>query len=155
MNQTHLNGEQLAAHVSGFGGAYVAEHLAGCESCREEMSRLRKKLARFGEEHRAHANLSDTRQAAIRSAVAGKLITPLRFAWGAAAAAVAAFALIAFFNLRSPHPPESTIDPDHELLTEVERSLYRPVPAAFEPAQFLTEDIARVSADKQAHDEGE
>jgi hypothetical protein len=65
--------------------------------------------------------------------------------WLAWTATVAASLILSVLLGRPPAPPTpnsaEAVDPDHELLLGVERSLRRSVPLALEPAALLTQEL--------------
>jgi hypothetical protein len=66
----------------------------------------------------------------------------LGFAWAAAAAVMALAAILLAFA-PVPEIPQAQVDPDHELLLNIERSLNTGGPQALEPATLLVEEISQ------------
>jgi hypothetical protein len=65
-----------------------------------------------------------------------------KFGWVAAAAVVAIAALMLSVS-PVPQAPQARVDPDHELLLDIERSLNSGGPQALEPASLLVEEISQ------------
>jgi hypothetical protein len=66
----------------------------------------------------------------------------LALAWTAAAAVVAITAIL-LSAVPPPKKPQAHVDPDHELLLDIERSLNMGGPQALEPATLLVEEISQ------------
>ena len=143
----HLNEPELAEFVLDSTPA-VGSHLEHCDKCLDDVTRLRDVihgLRGLGDEEE---EFWTTQQRAIRARTASqdsKTSSRGSLAWGLAIATVAvATVLISAGNAPSPRTaPNARVDPDHELLIEVERTLETGGPEALEPAALLAREIGQ------------
>jgi predicted anti-sigma-YlaC factor YlaD len=160
MQERHISEEELTAALAGDASENVRAHLAACANCRDELERLRGALGGFAEAAREEAGRPEyewTRQrAAIAERIRRQTSATHRLAW---AAGFAALLLAASFFIQQGWQVEQVeIDPDHLFLYEVQRSVWREVPAALEPATLLTQEMARAvqtQSDSARKNEGE
>jgi predicted anti-sigma-YlaC factor YlaD len=155
----HLSGDELAGLLAAamvvnknarVTENYVSEHLAQCESCRQEYEGLQRTLGVLPEALRSATDLPhyfwQRQQAAIRSRIAVEEAS--RRSWrGFVWATVAALVLLAGLLLNSTRTPPATQveiqpDPDQQLLVAVEQAVYSGVPESLAPAALLAEDIS-------------
>ncbi len=123
----------------------VSVHLENCEACRAELQRLRASMelqpspARDG---------WDRQRQEIWRRIEATNPSPKHpgLRWSMAFAALILFALTLVMNSGN-HPPEAKpaqtqarVDPDHELLLEVEQIVSSEGPMALQPAGLLTEE---------------
>jgi hypothetical protein len=73
----------------------------------------------------------------------------LGLAWAAASAMIALAAMLLAFA-PVPEMPQAQVDPDHQLLLDIERSLNTGGPQALEPATLLVEEISQNSQSNPA-----
>jgi predicted anti-sigma-YlaC factor YlaD len=155
----HLSGDELAGLVTEAKVAdknrrpiedFASEHLAKCESCRQEYEGLQRTLDVLPEAMRSATDFPHyfwlRQQAAIRSRIAVEEAS--RRSWrGFVWATVAALVLLAGLLLNSTKTPPTTQveiqpDPDQQLLVAVEQAVYSGVPESLAPAALLAEDIS-------------
>jgi hypothetical protein len=144
----HLSDEQLASALAGSEAGETASHLADCPACRQDLDRLRGALLALREETRLASTKPDPFWISQRLDLAGK--TPRqrlvhRFAWAAAGLALIAGLGGLYVNRKAQVRIVAVADPDHELLTSVERAIRRDVPRALEPAALLAGDLDRAA----------
>jgi hypothetical protein len=124
-------------------------HLEQCDSCKVEVQRIRRPLETLNRTVRTAAEKPEDfwqrQRMAIRERIAATQSRPIRrparLAW--AAAALIATATLVLDSAPKLEPPQARIDPDHELLIEVERILQSDGPQALEPAALLTREISQ------------
>lgn len=156
-NENHLTDDELAGMVAGEPSRRASEHMASCESCRDEESRMRYELKGFGEEYARQGERPEVfwakQRAAVRSRIERRRKVMWRLSWSAAAAATIMFG---YLHFRSPAPRPAPVeqDADQALLLDVERSLRRPVPTALEPAMILAAEIDRVASIEKVNEKG-
>jgi hypothetical protein len=144
---THLTQEQIAERVLN-SAPHLGSHAEHCDSCLNDITHLRdlthdmrKKLDEnevfWSQQRRA----IQTRVSSIRAA---KDSGSPQLSWALAAATVV-IAVALFQGVETPAPPVSqlAVDPDHELLLEVERALQTGGPEALEPASLLVREISQ------------
>jgi len=64
-----------------------------------------------------------------------------RTAWTLAFAAMVLFAVLLAQPAAVPQPTVAQVDPDHELLLEVQQAVRRPLPEALAPAELLVAEL--------------
>ncbi len=148
----HLTDEQLAEVIQDRSPEDAPYHLDQCAACNVETETLLRAVGglrkwvvsridrrdSFWEQQRRdiRTRLEEKSPAGVKGA---------RWVWICSTCMVL---LIAMFAIRrAPETaPVASMDPDHELLIEVQRLLRRDLPAALEPAAFLTQDLAQAAA---------
>lgn len=139
--KAHLTEEELAQAWTEPGRG-VAAHLENCEMCRAELKRLRQAMQK--------AESADTEFWEAQRQKIWKRIEVTRTAprttgwrWGYAFAALVLLATMLSMNsgYRPPvqKPVQAQVDPDHELLLEVDRIIQSDGPMALRPAGLMTE----------------
>ncbi|MBI2837703.1 MAG: hypothetical protein HYX75_05275 [Acidobacteria bacterium] len=158
MNENHLTDDELAGVVVGAPSRRASDHLASCESCRTEESRMRSELKGFSEEYARQGERPEVfwakQRAAVHARIERRRTVLWRLTWSTAAAATI---MLGYLHFRSPasQPAPVVQDADQALLLDVERSLRRPVPAALEPAMILAAEIDRMASIEQVNEKGE
>lgn len=146
----HLNETELTEFVLN-STAVLGSHAEHCDQCLDEVTRLRqlvKGLRGSGKEEEEEAFWTEQQQA-IRTRIAWqneRTFSKARpLAWAMATATIAiASVLILGGQAPIPQPaPHARVDPDHELLIEVERTLQTGGPEALEPAALLAREIGQ------------
>ncbi len=161
MKARHLNDEQFAEARAGAASHAVATHVGQCDACRAELGRVNSALGQMSAWSRAAAERPAGFWYAQRQAIAEQLGArrqPSRLlGW---AAAMATMVLAASLLTQMPAPDvqrlqaraakeaqagEASVDADDALMAEIEASLRRPVPRAFEPALLVTQELHRAA----------
>ncbi len=162
----HLSDPQMTESLVGAPGAKVLAHLAQCEACRTELRGLNSSLRQVSEWSRASANRSTGFWYGQRQSIADRLAAqpqhPRLVAWvGALTVLVAAAALLTqtpagtsvqiqtSAQMRNEARPMRW-DQDDALMAEIDASLRRPVPRAFEPALLVTQELHRAAEQNEA-----
>lgn len=125
-------------------------HLAGCEPCQGERDRMQEALREFAAANREHANRPESfwqQQALCIERARQRSETRSRVKL-ALVPAVVVLLLAAFVILGRPTgvrpgatvKPAIQVDPDHELLLEVERVMQTDTPLALEPATLMVDE---------------
>jgi hypothetical protein len=123
-------------------GRGVAAHLENCEICRTELIRLRHAMQRQAV---AGNEFWEVQRQRIWNRIEVSRNTPktTNWSWSYAFAALIVLATMLFMNSGnrpSEHQPEQAqVDPDHELLLEVDRIIQSDGPMALQPAGLMTE----------------
>ncbi len=151
----HLSEKELAEMVLTSTPATSA-HLERCNQCLDEVSRLRDWVHELRSQGEEGAEFWEVQQNAIRTRLSPANTTrdsrSARVAWAMAAVALATATGLVVAG-RRPEPeiaPQVRVDPDHELLLEVERSLQTGGPEALEPAALLAREIGQQTVSNPA-----
>lgn len=162
----HLtDGQWAEAHV-GAPTAEAAAHLANCAECSAELDRTAQALRHFATWSRHSATRTAgfwyTQQQTIAGRLRRRPQQPRLAIWaGAFAVLVLAAALLAQAPGETSLQTQASskagaeiqlveVDPDDALMAEIDASLHRPVPRAFEPALFITQELHRAAAQDEA-----
>lgn len=151
MNQ-HLNPEEMADATLGLLEADRVAHLEGCAECRTRTAGVRAPLEHWRDDARVSAVQPDSFWARQRAVINVRLHERsfdrgLRFVWvGAVAAIVLAAALSWSPGTKAPSTPPTTEAQDEQLLENMQVALERETPAALQPAEVLTQEMARSHA---------
>lgn len=125
-------------------------HLAECPPCQSERERVQDVLSQFAAANREYANRPETfwqHQALRIEAARRKSETRSRLVATLVPAVVVLF--LAAFGILGHAPgvrpvatvaPTVQVDPDHELLLEVERAIQTDTPRALEPATLMVDE---------------
>jgi len=156
----HLSDEKLIEAMMGEGDITLRDHLRQCSACRQEKEMFQNAVGEFRNSVRAESERPETYWinqhnricTALQSGTASR--TGRLFWVLASTAAVVAFAA-ALGIVRRPAPPVSAMDPDHQLLLDVERSLRRDLPVALEPAELLIQELRVAATVSYEEKEGE
>ncbi len=162
----HLTDAQWAEALIGSPAAETAAHLATCAQCSAELDRAAEALSRVATWSRHSATRTAgfwyTQQQAIADQLRRRPQQSRLVVWGGA---FALFVLAA--SLLAQAPGEASlqtqasrntgaemqlveVDPDDALMAEIDASLRRPVPRAFEPALLVTQELHRAAAQDEA-----
>ena len=159
----HLSDEQFSAALLLEDDASAGQHLASCEECRLELERVRTVLIGARAESLVLADRPQLFWSEQRMAIAsripdGREISTRPLAW---AASFVILALAAAWMTYTAPPVQrhagpaqnssgvsASIDPDHALLLDIQRSVRRDVPRALEPATLLAEELHRAANGK-------
>jgi hypothetical protein len=161
----HLSDEQMTEALAGAAAADALAHFEECAACATELRRLKQAVGQTS----AWSHAAAERQAGFwyeqRQAIFEKLGArrqPSRLA--AWSAAVAALVLAAVTLTRVNEPALGTlranagngaaqgsahVDPDDALMAEIQASVRRPVPRAFEPALLVTQELHKAANEMQ------
>jgi hypothetical protein len=165
MKAIHLDDEQFAEALGGAASAATAAHLAQCEECRAELSRVSSALGRAATWSRAGAAEPTGFWYAQRQAIAEQLAArrePSRLLAWATAMATMVLAAVLLTQVSAPHAREwkaqgnqnatgqANVDPDDALMADIQASLRRPVPRPFEPALLVTQELSRAAQQAEA-----
>ncbi|MGH9794493.1 MAG: hypothetical protein ACRD5G_06955 [Candidatus Acidiferrales bacterium] len=162
----HVTDAQLAETLIGSPTAEAAAHLGTCAQCGAELDRTAEALSRVAMWSRHSATRTTgfwyTRQQAIAGQLRRRPQQSRLVTWaGAFALLVLGAALLAQApgeaSLQS-QPSRNAgaemqlmeVDPDDALMAEIDASLRRPVPRAFEPALLVTQELHRAAAQDEA-----
>lgn len=126
-------------------------HLAGCAPCQAERDRVEDALRRFAEVNREYAsrpeNFWEIQAARIGSARKESEARSRRTMALVPSVAVLLLAAGAILGsapgmrpVATPKAVAAQVDPDHELLLEVERAIQADTPRALEPAMLMVEE---------------
>jgi anti-sigma factor RsiW len=143
----HWNEIELAEFVLDSTRA-VSSHLEHCDQCLDEATRLRDLIHGLRGKGEEEEEFWTTQQRAIRARIASQnseTSSKGRLAWGLATATIVV-ATVLVLGGNPPRPltaPNARVDPDHELLVEVERTLQTGGPEALEPAALLAQEIGQ------------
>lgn len=162
----HMTDMQLAETLIGSPAAEAAAHLATCAECSAELDRTSEALGHVAMWSRHSATRTTGFWYTQQQAIAGQLRRspqPSRLlAWaGAFTLLVLGAALLAQApggaSLQSQASRNAgdemqllAVDPDDALMAEIDASLRRPVPRAFEPALLVTQELHRAAAQDEA-----
>ncbi len=137
----HLNQEEIAAFVSDPSRG-LGTHLEVCDDCLHEVALLRETVGALRSVAVEPEAFWRTQQAQIRAKLPVRVPQRSlpRLAWAALAAVVTLAALLVSGGAPAPEP-RASVDPDHELLVEVERIMQSDGPAALQPASYLVGEI--------------
>jgi hypothetical protein len=143
----HLNETELAEFVLN-STQLVGSHLEYCDACLNEVTRLRDLVRGLRGSGEQDEGFWAAQGAAIRSRIVSQDTRPParagRLAWAMATATIA-IATVLVLGGHAPRggqtAPQAKVDPDHELLIEVERTLQTGGPEALEPAALLAREI--------------
>jgi len=164
MSEQHLSDENLTELLLGTPEEAVAAHVAGCEACRAELARLSAAVSRASEWTRAAAERPAgfwyTQRQAILEGVSARPQRSHLTAWASVLAALVLTAVLLGRvsvepNLMTGNGGNSVdsaaapVDPDDELMAEIQASVRRPVPRAFEPALLVTQELHRAAEANQ------
>jgi hypothetical protein len=138
----HLSETEIAEFVANPARG-LGTHLGVCDACLHEVARLREAVTALRSSAVEPEAFWRTQQAEIRARL--PLIRPVRsapsMAWAALAAAIALAGFLLSGGPTAP-APEVSVDPDHELLIEVERVMQSDGPVALQPASYLVGEIS-------------
>src|SRR5690348_7629975 len=139
----HLSEAELAGFVSDPSKG-LGTHLEFCDSCLNEVARLREAVAELKKAGEEPQEFWDRQRAAIRTQIATMPTSPAptiqRLAWAPVLAVVILAGLLLSGGGPAPQPAQPqavAVDPDHELLLAVEHVMQSSGPEAFEPATYL------------------
>jgi hypothetical protein len=126
----------------------AGSHLEHCDKCLDEVARLRDVIHGLRGTSQEEEEFWTGQQRAIRARIASQSLATSsqgRLAWVLAIATIAvATALILSGDRSNPRTAlNARVDPDHELLIEVERTLQTAGPEALEPAALLAREIGQ------------
>ncbi len=162
MKDVHLNDEQFAGLLLGSEGGDAEAHVAGCAECRSELERFRGSMSLLSRHTRATAErpagfwYAQRRQVAERL---GERPAQSRLMTWAAAMAVLLFMAVMLGQVSIQPQLLATeqsgtgtqfVDPDDVLMAEIQASVRRTVPRAFEPALLVTQELNRAAEIAQA-----
>ncbi len=146
----HLSDAELGELLQGTPNSELREHAEGCAPCREDVRRLAAATRGLKQELgwvEAQPEYFWTRQ---RAQIAARLAEPagsLRWAF-AGGLALLALATVLLMNPPSASLPPApaaaqnqAVDPDEQLLREIEHSLSHQVPGPLMPATLLVQEI--------------
>lgn len=162
----HLTDAQWAEALVGGPTAGAAAHLATCAECSAELDRTAQALRHFATRSRHSATRTTgfwyTQQQAIAGRLRRRPQQPRLAIWaGAFAVLVLAAAMLAQAPGETSLQTQASrnagaeiqlveVDPDDALMAEIDASLRRPVPRAFEPALLVTQELHRAAAQDEA-----
>jgi hypothetical protein len=144
----HLSQAELAEFVSDPSRG-LGTHLEFCDSCLQEVGRLRETVAALRDAGGQPEVFWRTQQAAIRARIAAVPAPRLpglpRSVWAVAVLLIAAGLLLLSGDGTPPSVQRAAInaDPDHELLLEVERVMQSNGPDSLQPAAYLVQEISQ------------
>ena len=159
MNE-HLTEDQLNALLLEEADAVSREHLAACESCRNDLQQMSALLTGLRAESISSAERPQDFWRAQRLVIAARLnvgheLPTQPLAW---AASLAVIVLAAAFLSRGLPVLDSGLrqvpatataqvasDPDHDLLVDIGRTMRRDVPRALEPASLIAQELHRAA----------
>ena len=139
--KAHLTEEELA-QAWFEPGRGVAAHLQNCAICREELIRLRHAMQK---QEAADTEFWERQRQGIWDRIEMSRSTPMATGWRWSYALAALILLATMLSMNSGNrPPEqkpaqAQVDPDHELLLEVDRIVRSEGPMALQPAGLMTE----------------
>jgi hypothetical protein len=142
----HVSGEQFAEALDGSAGADTRAHLAQCPACAAELRMLQAALKQMPQQAEQAAQRDETFWRAQRLAIYQRVTQApgprATLHWALALAALLLFAVL----LNQPATESALragaqLDPDHELLLQVEETVNRRVPAALAPADLLVAEL--------------
>jgi hypothetical protein len=144
----HLSNEQVAELLTN-SRSPMGSHAEHCDACLNEVTDLRETARELREGLEEPQAFWDAQQRAIRARIYSeqphRTARSPRLSWALAVITI----VVAFLFLSvEPAPPpaeKARIDPDHELLLEVERALQTGGPEALAPASLLVRDISQYS----------
>jgi hypothetical protein len=142
----HLNDAELAEFVSDPSKG-LGTHLEFCDSCLNEVARLRETVAELKQTGDKPQEFWDRQRAAIRTHIAAAPLAPTprtqRLAWAPVLAVIILAGLLLSGGTPAPLTvqPQAAPDPDHQLLLAVERVMQSSGPEAFEPATYFVQEI--------------
>jgi hypothetical protein len=148
----HLNSEELADATLGLLEADRVAHLEGCADCRTRTAGLRAPLEKWRDDARLAAVQPDSFWARQRAIISVRMHERsfdrgLRFVWVGAVAAIILAAVLSWSPGTNPPKPAPTTDAqDEQLLENMQVALERETPAALQPAEVLTNEMARTRA---------
>lgn len=159
MKAAHLNDDQFAEALAGCFSPDAAAHVAECERCHAELGRVQGALGGVQQWTRAAAERPAGFWYAQRQAISVQLgAQPQQshlLAWaGALAVLVLAAVLMGQISVAPGagaggegvnSAGEAPVDPDDALMAEIQASVRRPVPRAFEPALLVTQELHRAA----------
>lgn len=151
MNQ-HLNPEEFADATLGLLEADRVAHLEGCTECRTRTAGFRAPLEHWRDDARVAAVQPDSFWARQRAIISVRMHERsfdrgLRFVWIGAVAVIIIAAVLSWSPATKPAAPLPTTDAqDEQLLENMQAALERETPAALQPAEVLTNEMARTRA---------
>jgi len=123
----------------------MPEHLDQCSSCRADREELETGIGQYRQWVGSETERPDAfwirQQSSITRAIDRRSSARPRLIWALASIACLAIVATALIIERAPQAPVVAMDPDHELLLDIERALRRDVPEALAPAELLIEEI--------------
>lgn len=161
----HLTDAQWAEALIGGPAAGAAAHLATCAECSAELDRTAQALRHLATWSRHSATRTTgfwyTQQRAIAGRLRRRPQQPRLAIWaGAFVVLVLAAAMLGQAPGETPLQTQASrkageiqlveVDPDDALMAEIDASLRRPVPRAFEPALLVTQELHRAAAQDEA-----
>jgi len=163
MKAEHLSDEQFAEALLGALDDAAAAHAAECDACRAELARVSGAVGRVSEWTRAATERPTgfwyTQRRAILEGLSARPQQSHLTAWaGALATLVLAAVLLGQVsiepglltgNANGGSETAAQTDPDDELMLEIQASVRRPVPRAFEPALLVTQELHRAAEANQ------
>jgi len=164
MKAEHLSDEQFAEALLGAPSEAAAMHAAECAACRAELSRMSSTLGRMHQSARAAAEKPAgfwyTQRAAILEGLSARPQRSHLTAWASALATLVLAAVLLgqvsiepgllTANANGGSETAAKTDPDDELMLEIQASVRRPVPRAFEPALLVTQELHRAAEANQS-----
>lgn len=140
----HLSDEEFCRIVNREPGEGAQDHLDQCASCRAECEELEtgvEDYRRWVESESERPEVFWLRQRDSISRKVDRGAPRPRLVWALASIACAAILAAALIVEREPRVQVANVDPDHELLLDIERTLRQDVPEALAPAELLIEEI--------------
>ena len=126
----------------------VGDHLEQCAPCRSELQQLRRTLETLPSLVHTTSERPEAFWQLQRNAIRARIVSPKpvrrspSLAW-AAVAVVVTLAGLLLSNSPAPTPTQAQVDPDHELLIEIERAVSNDGPEALQPAALLVQEISQ------------
>jgi len=142
----HLSEAELAEFISDPSRG-LGTHLELCDSCLNEVARLRESVAGLKTAADKPQDFWDRQRGAIRTQITDRptlVKSRIRgLAWAPALAVLVLAALLLSGGTPPPTPIETkvNVDPDHELLLSVERVMQSNGPEALAPATYFVQEI--------------
>ena len=143
---SHLSEAELAEFVSDPSKG-LGTHLEFCDSCLNEVARLRQTVADLKTAGQKPQEFWDRQRDAIRTQIAAAPLAPApkihRLAWAPVLAVIVLAGLLVSGGAPAPQAvqPQAAVDPDHQLLLAVEHVMQSSGPEAFEPATYFVQEI--------------
>jgi hypothetical protein len=141
----HLSDQEFCKTISGESGESGQHHLGRCAACRAGRDELLTGIEQYREWIASEVGRPDSfwlgQQRAVAETIGRRSAARPFLIWVLASLACVAVLSLALVMVREPRVPAAAVDPDHELLLDIERALRRDVPEALAPAEILIEEI--------------